>query len=91
MTLQTQDELPGIESEKIPGIEKAAKKLHEIRTDRMALTQKEVEAATALIAIMQEHGVEVYECKTFEGTVKVKPGKTKVSVKLPSSDDDDDE
>ena len=56
-----QKELPGVERESIPEINAAGENYVRVRDERMALTEREVEAHEALLEAMRTHKVKVYK------------------------------
>lgn len=78
-----QEELPemvgeGVEVKRIRSINNAADKYVDVRDQRMALTEQEVEARTNLLNLMKEHKLEMY---SYDGhVVKIETGKDKVKV-----------
>lgn len=82
------EDLPGIEGEgvaqkKIPAVTKAANRYVEVRDQRMALTDKEVDAKAVLLNAMHENGLTIYRFDDY--IVQIKEGKENVKVK--SADD----
>ena len=78
-----QEEMPiegeGVSKPKIKAIDRAADKYVEIRDERMALTDKEIDAKAVLLNAMHEHGLTEYQYGDMK--VVVKPGKENVKVK----------
>ncbi len=57
-----QGHLAGMEPPSIPEIDDAANSSADVRRRRMALTEQETTAADALLALMHEHELKVYDC-----------------------------
>lgn len=57
----TQEELPGVEQEKIPALERLIKKYQEYKLNRMEATKYEVESKEAVMNKMHELGLAVYK------------------------------
>jgi UDP-N-acetylmuramyl pentapeptide synthase len=81
------EDIPGIEGEgvsqkKIPAVTKAATRYLEVRDQRMALTEKEVDAKAVLLNAMEENGLTIY--RFDDHCVEVT---SKKNVKVKSADD----
>jgi hypothetical protein len=85
-----QKELPTMEREAIPKLEKLADTYCDRRNDRMAKLEEEVASRTLLEAAMKEAGLKHYEYdgKTID---LVSEQKVKVKTKKPEDDEDGDE
>lgn len=75
-------EIAGTERQREPEIDSAAEAYVEQRDKRMKLTEKEVTAKEALIAVMKKHKLEVYRDDSVSPplVVTLVPGKDKVKV-----------
>jgi predicted component of type VI protein secretion system len=70
----TQEELPGVEQEKIPSLERKIKKYQEYKLARMDATKLEVEAKEAVMTEMHNQGLTVYKRPgkfPFKATIKI--------------------
>lgn len=85
-----QSQLEGFKPKKIAAIEEAAYELQEVRSKRMALTDKEVPLAKKLIALMKKHEVAAYRLDD-EFDILLKPGDDKVSVRKAKEPKKEDE
>lgn len=64
-----QKRLPGHELPSIPELDNAAEELRLLRSNRIALTEQEAEAAEHVLGLMREHGLTVYEYENHQVTV----------------------
>jgi len=87
-----QAEIPGTERQRIKELDDAAESYVEARDERMAKTEREVEAKEALVAVMKKHDLTVYrdESTTPPLVVTLIPGVDKVKVSQAKDDEDDD-
>src|SRR5262245_14454317 len=85
-TNRNQEALPGMERREDPEIEQAADRYREIRDERCALSQREADAKSALIQVMENKKRTYYSYKGL--TVQLS---NKADVKVKAKDDDDDE
>jgi hypothetical protein len=72
--MATQEELPGVEQEKIPSLERKIKKYQKFKLARMDATKLEVEAKEAVMEEMHKQGLEVYKRPgkfPFKATLKI--------------------
>jgi hypothetical protein len=86
----TQEELPGVEQEKIPSLERKIKKYQEFKLARMDATKLEVEAKEAVMEEMHKLELSVYKRPgkfPFKATLKVQ-GET---LKVEEIDEDDEQ
>jgi len=86
--MATQAELPGVEQEKIPSLERKIKKYQEFKLARMDATKLEVESKEAVMEEMHKQGIEVYKRPgkfPFKATLKIS-GET---LKVEEVDEDD--
>jgi hypothetical protein len=79
-------QIPGTERPEHKAIDKAAAAYIEIRDERMALTEKEVDARAVLAAKMHEHGLTSYRYDDY--LVQLETGDEKVKVKKVDGDAD---
>lgn len=91
--MRKQKELPGIEKETIGEIDDAAETYQAAKKKRMKLTEKEVEAKDALIAVMKKHKRTAYRDEKVNPplTVILKPGKDGVKVSEEGGEDEGEE
>ena len=81
---QEQTQIPGTERPDIPEVKDAAEALRIVREDRMELTEKEGELASALRDAMRRHNLMTHTYVDDEGverTAKREPGEEKVTVR----------
>ena len=81
--------IPGVGDEKIAAIENAALDYAEVRDERMALSQKEVDLKGKLLDLMHAKKLKEYKRANISVVVKMEQETVKVSVK--SEEDLDDE
>lgn len=84
----TQEELPGVEQEKVPSLERKIKKYQEFKLARMEATKLEVDAKEAVMQEMHKLEIAVYKRPgkfPFKATLKVS-GET---LKVEEIDEDD--
>src|SRR5262245_29595004 len=81
-----QEALPGMERREDPEIEQAADRYREIRDERCALSQREADAKSALIQVMQNKQRSFYSYNGLTVQLSNQP-----NVKVKAKDDDDDE
>jgi hypothetical protein len=77
-----QGELPTLERKKLLEVNAAAEGYVEARDERMKRTETEVEARTALVAVMKKHSLTVYRDDEASPAllVTLTPGEDKVKV-----------
>ena len=77
-----QTEIPGVERKKVAELDRAAELYVEARDERMELTEKEVAARDALIAVMKKHSLSIYKDDDASPPLVVTliPGEDKVKV-----------
>lgn len=87
-----QTQIPGTEDREIKEVNAAAEAYVTQRDKRMKLTEKEVEAKEALIAVMKKHGLTVYRDDEAAPPliVTLTPGKDKVKVTEAGGDEEED-
>ena len=85
--LPRQDSLPGMKDTKIAAIEKLALDYAELRDERMAVGQQEVEVKEALIKAMHKAGKTEYKRNGISVLLTVEKEKIKVRVKDESEGD----
>lgn len=75
-------EVPGTERQNIPEVMDAAEAYETARDKRMALTEEESTAKTALVEVMKKHNLTVYKDPNAVPPILVtrKPGKDSVKV-----------
>lgn len=85
--------LPGLETPAIEELTQAARRLKEVRSQRMELTKKEVEAAAEVLRLMHENKLTSYQDNNFDPPVvaEVVQGKERVKVKMGAEDGENDE
>ena len=85
-----QTSIPGTEPKSITEVDTAAEAYVEARDERMALTEKEVEAKDALINVMKKHDLSVYRDDEADPplVVTIIPGVDKVKVSRVTDGDD---
>lgn len=90
MAAKKQLKIPGTEGKAIKEVNDAAEHYVSMRDKRMKLTEKEVEAQTALLAAMKKHNVEVYRDDDASPPLvcTLVPGKDKVKVQKADEEDD---
>ena len=76
-----QKEIAGLERVVDIELSDAAEELHSIRTDRIALSQKEHEAAAWLVELMKKKNVDTYIDEDLELRATLRAGADKVSVR----------
>jgi len=80
---QTELPAPGFKRKVAPEINRATEVLNEARTEKKNAKEAEDAAVEKLIVAMRKHEVDVYKFTDDEGvevTVRIKEGKTKVTV-----------
>jgi len=89
-TAKKQTHIPGTEPKSIKEVDTAAEAYVEARDERMALTEKEVEAKDALINVMKKHDLSVYRDDEADPplVVTIIPGVDKVKVSRVTDGDD---
>lgn len=78
--------IPGTEPPSVPEIEEAADEYRSRRDRRMAAGEDETEAADRLLALMKEHGLQVY---TFDGYTVTMKRLDKVQVRRTGNGEED--
>ena len=81
--LAEEQNLPGVEDNKIPEIHQAGAALLDVRSRRIALTKEEDEAEQTVVAAMVKNEREYYNVDGLE--ISMKKGKTKCKVAHVSS------
>lgn len=77
--VKKQAEIPGTERKKVAELDHAAEAYVSARDERMELTEREVEARSALISVMRKHNLTVYRDEDAEPPliVTLVPGEDK--------------
>lgn len=85
-----QTSIPGTEPKSITEVDTAAEAYVEARDERMALTEKEVEAKGNLLRVMEKHDLTTYRDESADPPllVIVVPGESKVKVRREAEDDE---
>ena len=84
-----QKELPGVETPRNAKLEKLTAEYAYCRDNRMAWSQKEVEAKKRLIEAMKADKIKCYQCRDIEQKAELKPIDATATVKVVHSTGDD--
>jgi hypothetical protein len=82
-----QKEFAGMERPKIQELDDAAYELRDVRTERQALTQQEVDLAQRIAGLMKEHKLKTYKLDD-DNEVAIVPSEFKVKVRKIKVDKD---
>ena len=90
MAAKRQMRIPGTEAQKIKELDTAAEAYVEARDERMALTEKEVEARDALVSVMKKHELAVYKDEDHDPPliITLTPGQDRVKVQAAKDAED---
>lgn len=80
MARAKQQQLPGTEDHRLEDLHSAAEAYVDVRDERMALTEKEVERRDEVRTLMLKHKKKVYHCDGVE--IKIIDGEPKIKVKV---------
>jgi hypothetical protein len=86
-------EIAGTERKRIKEVDDAMESYVDARDERMALTEKEVDALAALATVMKKHKLNVYRDDNADPplVVEVTPGEDKIKVKRVKVKEESDE